>query len=130
MKRENEKKNVSLYLFLSYFAYCYERYRQLRKIPRLHSAQINFNNWILCTTKSYQLPPRNGATWFSASLPPPRKKILASRQLFQFQLPPESQEAAFYGFYFFFDKLIPLLHIMFYKRFYFIHAHTQNKLPL
>ena len=29
------------------FVYYYETYRQIRKIPRLQSAQINFNNWFV-----------------------------------------------------------------------------------
>ena len=83
------KKNVSLYLFTSYFAYYYETYRQIRKTPRLQSAQISFNNWILCTPWSLpahpSIPTRNWA-------PPRGKKKTAPRPFFKFQLPPDSQE--------------------------------------
>ena len=56
MKKRNEKKKCFL-TSISYFAFCYETYRQIRKTPRLQSAQINFNIWTLCMTKSCQSHP-------------------------------------------------------------------------
>ena len=61
---------------------------------RQQSAQINFKNWILDTTKCRQLPyPRNYVSPHPTSL---GIKILSHRSLFKFQLTPESQGAAFY----------------------------------
>ena len=51
-------QKVQKYPLTSYFAYCYEIYRQIRKIPWLQSVQINFNNRIFCTTESKQPPPK------------------------------------------------------------------------
>ena len=51
-------QKVQKYPLISYFAYCYEIYRQIRKIPWLQSVQINFNNRIFCTTESNQPPPK------------------------------------------------------------------------
>ena len=85
LKIEKKKqKNGSLYLFI-YFAYCYETYRQINKIPRLQSAQINFNNWILCTTKSCQPSTQKLSPHFGLK----KKSVL--RPLFRFQLPLESR---------------------------------------
>ena len=54
---------------------CNETYRQIRKIPWLQSVQINFNNWILSTTKSYQLPVETEPTMgFSSSSARSKKK--------------------------------------------------------
>ena len=74
---------------------CNETYRQIRKIPWLQSVQINFNNWILSTTKSYQLPVETEPTMgFSSSSP--RSKKNSPQTLFLISAPPESQGAAFY----------------------------------
>ena len=45
-----------IYLFISYFVQCHEAYRQIRKILRLQSIQIYFDNWILCMAKSNSSP--------------------------------------------------------------------------
>ena len=60
---------------MSYFAYCYETYRQIRKIPMLQSTQIkliicDFNDFVydrkllaLPAKKSNPLPTQPPPTW-------------------------------------------------------------------
>ena len=81
-----------MYLFISYFAYCYDSYKQIRKIPRLQRAQIIINNWILCTTK--RLYPL-----LETESPPPfwSEKEIAPRPRLRFQLNSEKKGVAFYA---------------------------------
>ena len=72
-------------------------YRQIREIPRLQSAQINFNNWILCMTESCQLhPSRNWAPHIPMGFSPPpprRKKTQPLGHFFNFSPPPPPWES-------------------------------------
>ena len=86
-----KKKIVSWCLFILHFAYFYKTCRQIRKIPRLQSAHINFNNWILHTTKLPRPAPLKPPGFQPVS--PSWSKKTAPRLLFKFQLPSESQGA-------------------------------------
>ena len=54
-----------------------------------HLSQINFNNWILCSTKSCQLLPRNWAPLgISIHPPPPQSKKAVSQVIFKISASP------------------------------------------
>ena len=109
-KKKKKWKKCFLYLFISFCAYCSEAYRKTRKILRLQSAQKSCNNWIFCINKSLKAPCHhppyspikkfNSYPWVSPLLlDSKKKKKQPPRSLFKFQLPTESQGAAFYAWY-------------------------------
>ena len=64
-----------------------ETYRQIEKIPRLQSAHINFNNWILCLNKSCQTPLEIALPPWVLALPPWCKKNQPPAHFFNFSSP-------------------------------------------
>ena len=81
LKTEKKKKNGKKCYCISIYVISCILHRQMREIPWLKTAQMNYNNWILCTTKSCQ-PPSPGSP-----CPLAWSKKATPRPLFKFQPP-------------------------------------------
>ena len=81
LKTEKKKKKRKKCFCISIYVISCILHRQMREIPWLKTAQMNYNNWILCTTKSCQ-PPSPGSP-----CPLAWSKKTAPRPLFKFQHP-------------------------------------------
>ena len=72
---------------MSYFAYCYETYRQIRKIPMLQSTQIKL---IICDFNDFVYDRK------LLALPAKKSNPLPTQPAHLGFSPPESHGAAFY----------------------------------